>query len=121
MLSIHPTVRIYLYAEPCDMRKSFDGLERIVREVVQEEPMSGHLFIFRNRRGDRIKILHWDRTGYAIWYKLLERGTFELPATDGRTVIQLAVRELLSILEGIDLGSVRHRRRWTPDPVPRPA
>ena len=120
MLSILPSVRIYFCMEPVDMRKSFDGLEHLAREIVEAEPMAGHLFVFRNRRGDRVKILHWDRTGYVIWYKLLERGTFELPATDGRSAVQLDPRELLLILEGIDLGSARSRRRWT-QPARRPA
>ena len=97
------------------MRRSFDGLERMVREIVCAEPMSGHLFVFVNKRRDRLKILHWDRTGDVIWYKLLESGTFEqLPVSVDERSVRLSATDLLMILEGIDLGRSRRRRRWSP-------
>jgi transposase len=78
MLSWPPTVRIFLDAEPTDMRKGFDSLAHLVESALTLDPLSGHLFVFRSRRGDRIKILYWDRDGYAMWYKRLEKGSFRL-------------------------------------------
>jgi hypothetical protein len=72
MISLPPTVKIFLATQPADMRKSFDGLKALVEEFLDEDPLSGHLFVFRNRRGDRLKILYWDRDGLAIWYNKLE-------------------------------------------------
>jgi transposase len=74
MLSLPPAVKVFVCTEPVDCRRSFDGLARAVEEVVREHPMSGHLFVFRNRAGDRAKVLGWDRSGYCIWYKRLEAG-----------------------------------------------
>ena len=93
------------------MRYSFDRLEGLVRGILDKDPYSGHLFVFRNRRGDRIKILYWDRTGFCIWYKLLEKGTFRLPE-GSETSVQLEAAELSLILEGIDLTQARRRRRY---------
>jgi transposase len=89
------------------MRKGFDGLAQLVREVIVEEPLSGHLFVFRNRRRDRIKILYWDRDGFALWYKRLEKGTFRFPEAKGGRV-EVTPAEMAAVLEGIDL---RHARR----------
>ena len=110
MLSLPPSVRIYLCAVPTDMRRSFDGLAALTEELIGENPLSGHLFVFRNKRGDRIKILSWDRTGYCLWYKRLEQGVFHFPAGD-RGGIEVAMADLLLLLEGIDLhGARRHKR-----------
>ena len=87
MLSLASTLRIFLAVEPADMRKGFDGLSQLVRDRIAQDPLSGHLYVFRNRRRDRIKILYWDRDGLALWYKRLEKGTFRFPeARDGRVV-----------------------------------
>lgn len=111
MLSLPPQVRVFLCTQPTDMRKSFDGLTGLVEEVFGEELLSGHLFVFVNRRRDRVKILAWDRDGLAIWYKRLEAGTFQLPAhsADG---VELDAAELSMLLAGIDLKSARRRKRY---------
>ncbi len=80
MLSLPSSLRIFVCLHPADMRRSFDGLARMAHDVVREDPSSGHLFVFRNRRGDRVKVLYWDRDGYALWYKRLEAGVFRFPA-----------------------------------------
>ena len=79
MLSLAGSLRVFVCAQPADMRRSFDGLCGMVEQIVQEDPLAGHLFVFRNRNRDRLKILYWDRDGLAIWYKRLEAGTWQLP------------------------------------------
>ena len=102
--------RYFLWRGVTDMRKSFNGLSAIVRNEMKGQLMSGDVFIFLNRRRDSIKLLCWDRTGFVIWYKRLEQGTFELPK--GGTG-EISEAQLLLILEGIELGSVKHRKRYT--------
>jgi transposase len=103
MLSLLPTVRIWLCLRPADMRKSFDGLAAMTRQILLQDPIaSGHLFVFVSRRADRIKVLWWDRDGYALLSKRLERGTFRLPAAQGDSVA-LSGAELAMLLEGIEL------------------
>ena len=116
MLALPSTVRIYLCVDPTDMRKSFDGLSAAVREVVGADPLSGHLFVFLNRRRDRVKILLWERTGYCLVYKRLERGTFCVPhePKPGARHIEVEASELSLMLEGIDLRGARRRPRWKP-------
>jgi transposase len=116
MLSWPPTVRIFLCAAATDMRKGFDSLAHLVQSSMALDPLSGHLYVFRSRRGDRIKILYWDRDGYAMWYKRLERGCFRFPAGDGVTA-EVRSADLAMILEGIDLTSVRRRPRYSRPPV----
>ena len=104
------STRIFVCTEPVDMRRSFDGLARCTREVLQHDPSSGALFIFTGKRGDSMKALWWDKTGYAILYKRLSRGVFRLPAAVGGTKSMLIdARELALILEGIELPSRRRR------------
>lgn len=105
MLTLSPEVRIFVAAEPADMRRSIDGLAALVKEGFGEDPLSGHLFVFRNRRGDRMKVLAWDRNGFAVWYKRLERGRFSFPPAGKRRVISSQTFALL--VGGLDL-----RRRW---------
>jgi len=114
MIPLPPSVRIYVAAAPADMRKSFDGLSALARNVVNQDPMSGHLFVWFNRRGDQVRILFWDRTGYAILAKRLERGTFRLAQTppEGATHVTVDAAELSLLLEGIDLRDAKRRRRW---------
>lgn len=83
MLTLQPAIRIYLCRRPTDMRRGFDRLAEEARELAGEDPLSGHLFVFRNKREDRLKVLYWDRNGYAVWYKRLERGRFRFPKGDG--------------------------------------
>ena len=106
-------VRIWLAREPADMRQGFDRLAERAEAVTGQDPLGGHLFVFRGKGGDRLKILYWDRDGYALWYKRLEEGTFKLPRTDGTTAsVELHGSELAMILDGIDLSSVKRGRRY---------
>ena len=114
MMSLPPSVRIFVALEPTDMRKSFTGLECLTRGVLGEDPLSGHLFVFFNRRRTMVKALYWDRTGFALLAKRLERGTFRLPAMNERGVVEMEWAELSLLLEGLDLRGVRRRRRWEP-------
>ena len=112
MLSLPSTLRIFLATEPADMRKGFDGLSQLVRDRIAHDPLSGHLYVFRNKRRDRIKILYWDRDGLALWYKRLEKGTFRFPeAKDGR--VEVTPAEMAAVLEGIDLLHARRLPRFS--------
>jgi transposase len=122
MLTLPPSVQLYVATGPVDARKSFNGLSLYVQSVLRLSPMCGHLFIFFNRRRDQVRILYWDRNGYALWAKRLERGRFALhpkllePA--GPATIEAA--ELAMILEGISLAGARRRPRWEPWTGPQP-
>jgi len=93
------------------MRRSFDGLAAMAERVVRQDPLSGHLFVFRGRRGDRIKILSWDGDGYALWYKRLEAGVFRFPS-EAAEAKEISAADLGLILEGIDLRSVKRQKRF---------
>lgn len=93
------------------MRRSFDGLAAAAEHIVQQDPLSGHLFVFRGRRGDRVKILYWDADGYALWYKRLEAGVFRFPCGSGAGR-EVSGAELACILEGLDLAQARRRKRY---------
>jgi transposase len=100
VLALTAATRIYLYGGPCDMRKSFDGLSGLVRSELGADPLSGSLFVFCNRRRSMVKLLYWDRDGFALWFKRLEQGCFSLPrlsSADGR----IDRRELSLLLEGV--------------------
>lgn len=113
MLTLASHLKIYLHADPTDMRKSFDGLSGLVRSVFQADPLDGSLFLFLNRRRDRVKILYWDRDGLALWYKRLEQGTLELiPAADGTAVVQMDATQLAMWLGGVSLACVKRRKRY---------
>ena len=113
MISLPPTVKIFLCMQPADMRRSFDGLKSLVEQFLEGDPLSGHLFVFRNRRSDRLKVLYWDRDGLAIWYKRLEAGTFEaLRAVDGSATRELDVTQLTLLLSGVTLASAQRRKRF---------
>lgn len=104
----------YLSRQPADMRKSFDGLSGLVRQGLGRDPLSGEVFIFFNRRRTMAKILVWGRSGFVVWSKRLERGTFELPRkTEAGASVVLNWEELVMILEGVSLGSIRRRKRYS--------
>jgi transposase len=111
MLSLPTKVRVFLCTRATDMRKSFDGLHGLVLEVLRQDPQSGDLFVFLNRRRDRMKILLWEGDGLAIWYKRLESGTFALPAGRGDSLV-LSSAQLALLLGGIDLAQTRPRKRY---------
>jgi transposase len=105
--------RIWLAWEATDMRSGFDRLAERVRTVIGENPLSGHMFVFRSRRGDRLKILLWDRDGYVLWYKRLEAGVFKLPRVNGEArSIELRASELAMILDGIDMTNLKRVARY---------
>jgi len=114
MLTLPCAVRIYVAAEATDLRRGFDGLAAATRSVIGADPMSGHVFLFLNRRKNRLKLLLWDRTGYLLLYKRLERGTFALATTPaaGARHVELDAGELGLLLEGVDLRGARRRPRW---------
>jgi transposase len=117
LLSLPTTMRVFVAVKPTDMRKSFDGLANAVRGVIAKNPLSGHLFVFFNRRRTMMKAVYWDRNGYCLIGKRLERGTFVLPPANARGVVELEAAELALILEGIDLSNGRCRPRWQPSPT----
>ncbi len=107
-------MRVFVAVQPTDMRKSFDGLVALTRSVIEEDPMSGHLFAFFNRRRTMMKAVYWDRNGFCLVAKRLERGTFVLPRANERGVVELEAAELALVVEGIDLTNGRRRPRWSP-------
>jgi transposase len=114
MINLPHTVRVFLHASATDLRKGFDALSGLVTSAFSQDPTSGHLFLFVNRRRDRLKILYWDRDGLAIWYKRLETpGTFQLPTVTYDAVsVEMSPTQLALILSGIDLRSARQRKRY---------
>lgn len=117
MLTLPPSVRIFVCLEPTDLRKGFDGLAAATQDVIGEDPLSGHLFVFFNRKRDRVKALLWDRSGLVIWYKRIEKSRFQLAALNdhrrGRSA-EVEAAELMLILEGITLQGARRRPRFVP-------
>jgi transposase len=112
MISLSASAEILLYRQPTDMRKSFDGLSGIVREQLGREPTDGSLFLFLNRRQDRIKILYWDRDGLALWYKRLESGSFERIDRGEKAAIRIDATELSMLLGGVSLSGIKRRKRY---------
>jgi transposase len=113
-------VRVFVCTRHTDMRKSFDGLIGMVHEHLGQDPLSGHLFLFFNRRRDRVKILFWERDGLVIWYKRLEAGTFQRldtalhpDSTSGQAAIELTTTDLALLLAGVDLTTARRRKRYS--------
>ena len=119
MITIPQSVRIFIGSTPIDMRKSIDGLMAIVQEELREDGYSGHLFVFVSRRCDRVKILTWDKGGFVLLYKRLERGQFKLPHVDPSSMaIEIDATQLAMLLDGIDFGRVRRPEYWHPPAQP---
>lgn len=116
MITFGPSHRYFLYRAPADMRKSFDGLCGLVRAGLKRDPLSGDVFVFINRRRTHIKLLVWDRSGFVLYYKRLESGSFELPSPSETS--RITWQELVLILEGVALGSARFRRRFQLSKIP---
>ena len=114
MIHLPASVRVYLCLTPCDMRKSFDSLHTLVREHLELDAFAGHLFVFTSRRRDRVKILYWDRDGFAVWSKRLEEGTYAIPFGEGSTEHgrEISAQELGALLSGIDLSVATRRKRY---------
>jgi transposase len=113
MLNLPPSVRVWICAQPADLRKSFDALATLVRDWLGGDPLSGHIFVFRNKAADRVKLLVWEEDGYAIWYKRLERGTFRFPpSADAHPRVEVRAADLIMLLQGIDLSSVKRSKRY---------
>ena len=122
MLNLSLPGRVFLCLLPTDMRKGFDSLAGLVEQQLGQDPLAGDLFVFRSRRGDRLKLLYWDNDGLAIWYKRLEEGTFVFPRADasrskvGAHGLVIRAAELAMLLEGIDLQNVQRRKRYQRPP-----
>jgi transposase len=114
MIHLPASVRVYLCLAPCDMRKSFDSLHALVREYLELDAFAGHLFVFTSRRRDRVKILYWDRDGFAVWSKRLEEGAYAAPFGDADAERQreITAQELGALLSGIDLSTAERRKRY---------
>jgi transposase len=113
MIHLPASVRVYLATSPCDMRRSFDGLHALVNAVMQLDAFAGHLFVFANRRRDRVKILYWDRDGFAVWAKRLEEGTYAMPFDEEQERRrEITAQERGALLSGIDLSQAKRRKRY---------
>ena len=125
MLSLPPSVRIFVSREPVDMRKGFDSLAQLARSHLAGDPLSGHLFVFRSKRGDRLKVLYWDSDGLCLWYKRLEVGVFTLPAAGtsvGEHGLEIRAGDFALLLEGIDLAGAKRQKRYRlPEATPASA
>lgn len=110
MLSLPSNVSIFVHAEAADLRKGFEGLSGIVRRELGADPLDGSLFLFFNRRRDRLKILHWDGSGYWVYYKRLEAGTFEAPVSEG-VCMEMDATQLAMLLSGVSLRASQQRRK----------
>ena len=113
MIHLPASVRVYLCTSPCDMRRSFDGLHALVTGAMKLDAFAGHLFVFANRRKDRVKILYWDRDGFAVWAKRLEEGTYAMPFDEeDEPQREITAQELGALLSGIDLSQAKRRKRY---------
>lgn len=132
MIGLTRSLRVFICTEPADMRRSFDGLCGMAENIMKQDPLSGSLFVFRNRNRDRLKILYWDRDGLAIWYKRLEKGTFQFPtdlkkakpdssssAEQSTASAEISADDLSLLLGGIDLRTVERRKRYQRPGKPR--
>lgn len=117
MLTLSPAVKLWFCPDPVDMRLGFDGLHNLVRNRLDSDPLGGHLFLFTNRRHDRVKVLYWGGHGLCLWCQRLERGRYHFPApAQGQRSIELTASAFLAILDGIDLDSAKRFRRYSANP-----
>ncbi|MDB4986005.1 MAG: Mobile element protein [Myxococcaceae bacterium] len=115
MFGLPPSVRVYFATELADMRKGIDGLRAVVESALKQDSFSGHLFVFVGKSRDKVKILFWDRSGFVLYLKRLEKGRFQLPViSPGRQHIEMEPAQLAMLLDGIDLNA-RRLARWTPN------
>jgi transposase len=117
MLTLPPGVRVFVATERVDGRKGIDGLSALVRSHFAEDPLSGTMFVFFSRRADRVRVLYWDRDGYVLVTKRLEKGCYRLPWPADRRRVVIEAAELLLVLEGIELRGAARRARWSPSRV----
>jgi transposase len=111
MLNWPTSLRVWLAIQPTDLRKSFDTLAEVVRQQLHADPLSGQLFVFRNKRGDRVKLLYWDEDGFVIVYKRLEAGSFRFPTAEAAG-LEIRAGDLQLLLDGVELDSIKRRRRY---------
>jgi len=113
MISIASSTRIFVATSPTDMRKGFDGLQGLVSNALGQDPLSGHLFLFVNRRRDKLKVLYWDGDGLAIWYRRLEQGTFQMPTIrSDKNAAEINREDLIMLIRGLDYENVHRRKRF---------
>ncbi len=119
MFALSSENNFHLYSQPTDMRKSFDALSGLVRNNLDYNPINGEVFIFINKKRDKIKLLHWQGSGYLLYYKRLEKGTFELPRYDASVgSITLSYPQMVMIIDGLSIKNLRKRKRYIPLEVP---
>jgi transposase len=116
MFSLSSTNRFHLYSQPTDMRKSFDGLSGLVRDTLSNNPLNGDVFIFINKKRDKIKLLHWQGISFTLYYKRLEEGTFELPRYGQKSGITLSYAQVVMLVDGLSIKNIVKRKRYTPEP-----
>ena len=115
MFTLSTSNRFHLYSQPTDMRKSFDGLSGVVQNTLGNNPLNGDVFIFINRRRDKIKLLHWQGISFTLYYKRLEEGTFEVPGYDPQAgSITLSYAQLVMLVDGLTIKNIEKRKRYTP-------
>jgi transposase len=115
MFTLSTNNRFHLYSQPTDMRKSFDGLSAVVQNALESNPLNGDVFIFINRRRDKIKLLHWQGISFTLYYKRLEEGTFEVPTYDLEAgSITLTYAQMVMLVDGLTIKNIEKRKRYTP-------
>jgi len=115
MFTLSTSNRFHLYSQPTDMRKSFDGLSAVVQNILGSNPLNGDVFIFINRRRDKIKLLHWQGISFTLYYKRLEEGTFEVPTYDPEAgSITLSYTQMVMLVDGLTIKNIEKRKRYTP-------
>ncbi len=116
MFTLSSSNRFHLYSKPTDMRKSFDGLSGLIQNTLDHNPCHGDVFIFINKRRDKIKLLHWQGISFTLYYKRLEEGTFEMPKYDKQTgSITLSYAQMVMLVDGLTIKNIKRRKRYTPE------